>query len=113
VLLDEKQYENMQNGLADLTKFWKEQANRNRDEFPNAAPAKGKFTPSQRAHYQALWDINAETIRNLVNSLASDTAPVEEIGRGGTGADAVDDTAYDDRYLTPAGKARIKNAQEA
>lgn len=49
VLLDKKQYENMQAGLVDLLKFREEQAIRNRDEFLNAAQKAGKFPTTARS----------------------------------------------------------------
>ena len=94
VLLDEKQYENMQSGLADLAKFREEQAIRNRNEFLNAAQRAGKFPAQQRAHYEGLWAINADQTRNLVDALAANTVPVEEIGHGGGDVENKADEAY-------------------
>jgi hypothetical protein len=107
VLLDEKQYENMQNGLADLAKFRDEQAIRNRNEFLNAAQRAGKFPAQQRAHYEGLWAINADQTRNLVDALAANTVPIEEIGHGG-GADV--ENKADEAY--PAEWSGLLRAQE-
>jgi ATP-dependent Clp endopeptidase proteolytic subunit ClpP len=111
VLVDAAAHQASQNRLAEVENqlggLLKEKADKERAEFLDAAQLAGKFRASERQHYEGLWAINAEQTRNLVNALAANTVPVEEIGHGG-GADV--ENRADDAY--PAEWAGLLGVQE-
>lgn len=79
----------------------------------NAAIKDGKMAPARLAHWQAQYDADAEGITKIVNELPS-VIPVTEIGHGGSGDEGTRTPQRDPtNFLTPAEKARIKQAQEA
>jgi ATP-dependent protease ClpP protease subunit len=118
VLVDKGVWSETQNKLADLTTtvdgFVKDRAKNERDEFLNAAQRQGKFKAAQRQDYEDLYNANPDAARKLVNKLEANTVPVTELGHGGSAEDGGEDAmAYPTNFLTPAEKARIKQAQEA
>ena len=114
VLVDQKAHEATNQRLAtvenQLAAQQKKEAEADRKTKLDAAQREGKFRAQDRAHYENLWGINAAETEKLVDALAPNTVPVNEIGHGG-GADV--DNAADDSYdrsaLTPAERKRIDN----
>lgn len=86
-----------------------------RDSFLNTAIKAGKFPPSRKNHYLKAWDADPEGTRGLIDSLAAGLVPVEARGTAGTGqvesAQATDASAYEQSWLTPAERQRVKVAQ--
>jgi hypothetical protein len=86
-----------------------------RDSFLNTAIKAGKFPPSRKTHYLKAWDADPEGTRGLIDSLAVGLVPVEARGTAGTGqvesAQAADASAYEQSWLTPAERQRVKIAQ--
>jgi hypothetical protein len=86
-----------------------------RDSFLNTAIKAGKFPPSRKTHYLKAWDADPEGTRGLIDSLAAGLVPVEARGTAGTGqvesAQAADASAYEQSWLTPAERQRVKVAQ--
>jgi hypothetical protein len=62
VLLDKKQYENMQAGLVDLLKFREEQAIRNRDEVPECGTEGGQVPHNSALTTRGLCRVDAATL---------------------------------------------------
>jgi hypothetical protein len=87
-----------------------------RDTFLNTAIKAGKFPPSRKSHYLKAWDADAEGTRGLIDSLAVGLVPVEARGTAGTGqmesVQATDASAYEQSWLTPAERHRVKIAQD-
>jgi ATP-dependent protease ClpP protease subunit len=114
VLVDKASFEDMKAKLGQVDTLLAKEVKRERDAFITNALNKGKFRASQRKDYEELYDSNPAAARKLINKLAENVVPVEELGHGGSGEDAeAEATAYPTSYLTPAEKARIKQAQEA
>jgi Mu-like prophage I protein len=113
VLVDAAALDSLKASASRADQLFEEKRVRDRAALLNAAIKDGKIAPARLAHWQAQYDVDAEGITKIVNELPS-VIPVQEIGHGGSGDEGGEDaTAYPTNYLTPAEKARIKQAQEA
>ena len=106
VLVDKASFEDMKAKLGQVDTLLAKEAKRERDAFITNALNKGKFGASQRKDYEELYDSNPAAARKLINKLAENVVPVEELGHGGDVENQADDS-YDDSALTPAERKRI------
>jgi ATP-dependent protease ClpP protease subunit len=104
----------LQASAARADEMYEKERVRTRDALLNSAVKAGKIPPARVDHWRAQYDQDAEGITKVVNELP-EVIPVKEIGHGGDGGDEIEANAteYPTNYLTPAEKARIKQAQEA
>jgi ATP-dependent protease ClpP protease subunit len=106
VLVDKASFDEMKAKLGEVDTLLAKEAMRERDTFITNALNKGKFRASQRKDYEELYDSNPAAARKLINKLAENVVPVEELGHGGDVENQADDS-YDDSALTPAERKRI------
>jgi Mu-like prophage I protein len=111
VVVDKAQWAEMQNRLtrteSDIAKRQAAEMTAERESILNSAIKEGKFAPAQRRHYENLLKTAPVQAKALINSLARNTVPVDEIGR----ADDIDGSQeaeiYPTQFLTPQERERI------
>jgi ATP-dependent protease ClpP protease subunit len=108
VVVDKAAFADMQAKLGQIDTLLAKEAKRERDALITNALNKGKFGASQRKDYEELYDSNPAAARKLINKLAENVVPVEELGHGGDVENQADDS-YDRSALTPAERKRIDN----
>ncbi len=108
VLLDEAQHAEIQSMLKEHAEMKASNKAKERDDTIKAAMRDFKFPPSQRKHYETLWDSNPVATKALIDSLAKNSVPGQEIGYGaGEDLESGADDAYPDSWkssLRGAGK---------
>lgn len=62
-------------------------ASRERDSIIDRAIRRGKFAPSRRSHYAALYDSDPQGAIKQITAMADDVIPVEARGNAGSGED--------------------------
>jgi hypothetical protein len=87
VLVDAAAHDASQKRLAQvenkLGAMEREKAEAHKKATLDAAQKQGKFRASERSHYEGMWAIDAAGTEKLVDALAANTVPVDEIGHGG------------------------------
>lgn len=98
VLVDQAQWAAVQEGVAAAHRLEAEQATRTRDAILDDAVRAGKFPPSRREHYTALFAADPDGTRNLISALQPGVIPVEERGSASSDGDAIEAAAYPDTW---------------
>lgn len=92
-LIDSEVLANLQADAAQGRQAREEQNNARRDSIVNQAVQEGRIAPAARDAWRAQLDVNEEGTATLLNSLATNTIPVDELGHQPAEASG-DDAAY-------------------
>lgn len=85
-LVDEEEWETVKAGAQTAHDLAKRDAEQDRDRTLKAAMSEGRFAPSRKAHYEAMWQADPDGTRTLLTAkaedggLAKNTVPVEAKG---------------------------------
>lgn len=105
VTMDASQVANFQEGMKRAEALARQLDERQRDESITNAIKAGKFPPARRAHYERLWNADAEGTKQVIDSLAAGLVPVTATGYAGDGADAMWDAEFAGMF-PPSGQGR-------
>jgi ATP-dependent protease ClpP protease subunit len=83
-LVDAEGFESMKTDAELGRKAFEAQARKHRDDTIQAAISAGKFAPSRREHFEALWAVDAEGTEETIKALEAGVVPVAEIGHDQT-----------------------------
>lgn len=113
VVVDKAQWSDIQARIerteSDLEKRKTAEASAERDSILNSAIKDGKIAPAQRKDYEALLLEAPAQAKALINSMARNSIPVDEIGRADDVEGAPAELPYSPQFLTRSEKERITN----
>lgn len=114
VTLDKDAHAQLKQEASEGREARKEQLKVGRKGYLDKAQAKGKFPPAARKAYAKQLAKGGEiekATKEFIDALPDNTVPVEEIGDGAADTELAS-SAYDESWLTPAERRRIKAAKE-
>jgi ATP-dependent protease ClpP protease subunit len=83
-LVDASAFDALKDKAEKGEKAFEAQATSHRDTVIAGAIAAGKFAPARKAHFEALWAVDAEGTEETIKALEAGVVPVEEIGHDQT-----------------------------
>ncbi len=99
VVVDEAQWQKIQQDIAAANELVAASKRKEREEFVAAAIKEGKFPPAMRKHYTDLMEKDETGTRQLIQVLARNAVPLQEMGRGDEVAASLDTELYPSSWL--------------